>query len=138
MEDAPNRSPALWRHCCEVYAAMEAEAETKTLYEREHLVWEGFLTKLFKALGLNVPTYSAVKNELTNMGCIRQLRRGGGPTPSVWVLFGAPDVKKFNEQPKSLITKSGARKRTATDILQQQINDLRDRINLLEEAMASK
>lgn len=133
----PNRSPALWKHCIEVYSTMEAQAEVKVIYEKERLVWEGHTTKLFKALHLSVPTYSAVTNELKNIGAISQLRRGGGPTKSIWVLHGTPDINKYNSQPKSMYNKSGNRKSTALDIMQQQINTLRDRIDLLEKAAMS-
>lgn len=138
-EPQPAKAPALWGHCVRVYEAMAEQAETKTIYEVDRLVWTGYMTKLFVSLGLAVPAYTSVRRELMRMDCIRQMKRGGGSTPSVWVLFEPPSLDKYNEaKAPSIDTASGAPKRRAMEILQQQINELRQRVTALEEAHSQR
>lgn len=61
------------------------------------IVWEGFLTRFItEELHLSVPYYSSVTQGLKRMGCIRQLRRGGGSSPSQWELKHEPTEELFN------------------------------------------
>jgi hypothetical protein len=85
-------TPAILDHCAVVYKAMAERAEQKT----EGLVYEGFLTNLFRELGINQPYYTHITRRLKNMDCIRQLRRGGGTAPSVWMLLQEPSLALFD------------------------------------------
>lgn len=91
MED---NIPVLYQHCCEVYQAMDAHAE---LGADGQLRWTGALTKLLTKIGLSNPYYSAITQSLKAMDCIRQERRGGGGSPSVWLLLQAPTLELWQE-----------------------------------------
>lgn len=125
-------SSAMWGHCIAVYDEMTSQAETKEIYDEERLVYTGFLTKLFRKLGLTVPQYTYVMNELKRMDCVRQLRRGGGSSPSVWVLMHSPTPELFNKATNPLLNSRGNTRKNAVDILQSQINDLNARVDRLE------
>jgi hypothetical protein len=59
------------------------------------------LTKLVcEDLGLAVPYYTAVTRKLKDMGCIRQLKRGGGSSPSQWELIREPTADLWNDLPQ--------------------------------------
>jgi hypothetical protein len=62
------------------------------------VVYEGMLTKLVtEDLGLPVPYYTKVRQFLMAMGCIRQLRRGGGSAPSQWELIREPTIDLWDD-----------------------------------------
>jgi hypothetical protein len=86
--------PVLYQHCCEVYAAMEAASQPG---EDGQQRWTGALTKLLNKIGLSNPYYSAVTQSLKAMDCIRQERRGGGGTPSIWLLMQPPSETLWHE-----------------------------------------
>lgn len=94
--------PAIFEHACNVYKTMEADA---VLYWRDPqdqdkgklLVWEGHLTKLITGLNLSVPYYTSVTRELKRMGCIRQMRRGGGNATSQWELLREPSEELWRD-----------------------------------------
>jgi len=128
--DAP---PALFEHCVKVYESMLSDAHAVTTDDLngsvgEIIVYEGFLTQLITVkLNLSVPYYTSVRKALTNMGCIRQLRRGGSTTPSQWELIYEPTLDAFmRQQPK---------KERKPDKYQQQqelIDNLNNRVAQLE------
>jgi hypothetical protein len=70
------------------------------------IIYEGYLTKLIQQdLHLSVPYYTSVTKALINMGCIRQLRRGGGSSPSQWEMIYEPTEEAYlkampSKQPK--------------------------------------
>src|SRR4051812_21707024 len=95
------------------------------------LIWSGHLTKLFARLRLSVPYYTSVTRELKRMGCIRQLRRGGGNAPSQWLILTEPTEELFRETS----TQTGnmtSQRRTKLAIMEQRINDLAGRVNKVE------
>jgi hypothetical protein len=85
-------SPALLKHCKDVYAAMERTAKQD---EEGNQYWEGALTRLVEGLGLSNPYYTTTTNALKKMDCIRQARRGGGGQGSVWYLLQEPTDALF-------------------------------------------
>jgi hypothetical protein len=110
-------TPAMFNHCRLVYEAMESEAhhywadsgsgDPTPVMVADHpeppyegavqiVVWQGFLTKLVNTrLQFSTPYFSHVRNNLIAMGCIKQLQRGGGSSPSRWELLQAPNLDKF-------------------------------------------
>lgn len=116
--------PQLFHHCKAVYDKMYKEAMVHEAYDRsqgnvQRLVYEGFFTQLFRDLQLATPYYSSVKKQLVKMGCIRQLRRGGGAAPSQWEVVREPTEGLFRDAaPKK---KQGT---TKLEMLQQQVRDL--------------
>lgn len=105
--------PQMYDHCTRVYAAMSKEAkeeiveidlevEGKQLSMADlqvpptRLVYEGHLTKIFNQLELATPYYTSVLTHLKKMGCVQQLRRGGGSQTSRWELIKEPDVSDFD------------------------------------------
>src|SRR5690348_17110117 len=90
----------MYEHCLRVYGVMESEAvpETITLDGDEKVdvqMWTGALTKVFSRLELSTPYYTHVMEHLKRMNCVEQFRRGGGSTPSKWVLHREPTPELF-------------------------------------------
>lgn len=123
---------ALYGHCEAVYKRMEEESRVRTIDGLEVQVYEGFLTKLFNDLSLAVPYYTSVMRELRKMDCVRQLRRGGGNAPSLWLLVQAPEEEAFAaSNAKSIPSHGGSQ--TTTKQLFQMVRDLNARLSVLEE-----
>jgi hypothetical protein len=120
-----------YTHAMSAYKTMVDEAQEVTGEGGQRmLVWEGFLTKLIRDhLQLSTPMFSEVRNNLKNMGCIRQLQRGGSTTPSKWELLREPTEELWRSMP--------ARKtNTKTSQLEQQVKDLGHRVEKIEQALA--
>jgi hypothetical protein len=127
--------PVLYEHCCTVYDGMMAQAEKRQHRgdsEGEFIVYEGFLTQLFHDLHLSVPYYTKVMTALKNMGCVRQLRRGGSSSPSQWELCYSPTVEAFTRQQEPKRPKQTTQAET-----RQLIRDLNKRVALLEGQLES-
>lgn len=116
--------PQVFQHCRTVYDAMRADARIRDDSEGRFIVWEGFLTKLVEGVGLAMPYYTEVRKHLIRMGCLRQLRRGGGSTPSQWEVIRRPTRELFLGAIEELDTR--------VTPVQQQIADLAKRIETLE------
>lgn len=139
--------PALYEHCVRTYEAMLAQAKTLTVTSKgveledrsvdpdedttasEIIVYEGFLTQLITGkLNLSVPYYTSITRALVRMGCIRQMRRGGGASPSQWELIYQPTEKAFYDtHPKK------APKQTKDEAHAEQIRNLAQRVTDLEQ-----
>jgi hypothetical protein len=120
-------TPALYDHCEQVYKELLKDATRRDGQQ----VWEGALTKVFTSLGFSTPYYSHVTKALKAMDCIRQLRRGGGgtdsvwllvqkPTPALWESFAAPAMKK---PPQAEVAR------------QQRLNDINHRLDRIESRL---
>jgi hypothetical protein len=136
MPTSEDVKPAPFSHCEMVYLAMRNAA--KDIYEGDvpMVVWEGFLTKLTRDLGLSVPYYSTVRGYLLEMGCMRQLRRGGGTTPSQWELIRPPTMELWKDLPDKPSGRLGNPTNTAdpADVatLKQRVNDLEATVETLK------
>jgi len=119
------KMPKLWEHCNTIYKAMAAEAVERT----EGLLWTGSLVALFETVGLGMAYYTPVTKKLTAMHCCRQLRRGGGPQPSEWLLLTEPTRAAYLSS-EDVRVKS--RSKNSRDVLGQQIRDLQKRLSVLE------
>ena len=128
-KDAP---PALFEHCQKVYECMVDHAEARLVDSTPAIVYEGFLTALFKnELHMSVPYYTSVTRALTSMGCIVQLRRGGSSTPSQWQLVRNPDLDTFMSlEPVKVVPKYVTQEEFAAQ--GQRLNDLNNRLITLE------
>lgn len=117
--------PALFEHATSVYEEMTSKASWDD--ELSALIWEGHLTNLFRKLRLSVPYYTQIKNQLMAMGCIEQLRRGGGSGMSRWVLWKKPELGLWK-------TTDPVRSSRGNKIAQQdqQIRALAERVTALE------
>jgi hypothetical protein len=122
--------PALLQHCEELYKAMMKEAEEQYQDGTTLLVYEGFLTKLVQKLGMPTPYYTYIRRALLRMDCIRQLRRGGGSTPSQWLLVQEPSLVLFQSSRADFVTKTKTDDRL--DTIEQQLRDLNRRVTELE------
>lgn len=127
VTDIVDKSPTsvVFDHCKRVYGEMKAQARDETLSsesgdEQTTLsVYEGHLTKVFAQLSLSTPYYTAVMRYLKSMGCVEQLQRGGGNSPSRWALLREPTESSFLSVEGQNRSRSG---RTAA--LEQQTRDL--------------
>jgi hypothetical protein len=140
-EKAP---PALFGHCCRMYKAMLDQAlpveqigvakedipDDVELSDKDTImVYEGFLTDLVtRQCSLSVPYYTSARRRLMAMGCIRQLRRGGGTSPSQWELIYEPTLEAFMKAEEKKVPKQ-----TQESAAQQQLLSLNKRVTELED-----
>jgi hypothetical protein len=130
--------PALFFHSKKTYDAMLAEA-TEVTFDNDAtgIVYEGKLTELIMGkLFLSNPYYSAITRALKKMGCIRQLRRGGGTAPSQWELITDPTPELYFQKVgvASRERQVGTPRTTGPrSPVQQQINDLNRRLQELTD-----
>lgn len=137
-EGAVDESPqALYQHCERTYRAMLNEASGKLMFDEEanqeriYVVWEGMLTQFITGkLNLSVPYYTYITRALKRMGCVRQLKRGGGTSPSQWELIKEPTLELFES------SHAPRKKREDKDALyNQRFTDLEGRLKKLEQAL---
>jgi hypothetical protein len=131
--------PALYEHCQTVYKAMVEEAEfvapDNDNTDRQQLFrqWEGHTTKLVAKCGLSVPYYSRVLRALQAMDCVRQLRRGGGGSKSVWLLMQEPTLELFGSKVDD--PQVGSAKSSREKMQDQSLAALNIRLTRVEEAL---
>jgi len=107
MEDTTERLVSQqFEHCKLVYNAMEKNSFEEEIVDPNAniptetiIVWEGFLTNLFGELSLATPYYTSVRRHLIRMGCVEQMRRGGGNSTSKWRLITPPTEDLFTASP---------------------------------------
>lgn len=136
----PGRKPAgdttpeaLFLHCQTVYKTMMEHAQAREDEETHSvmIVYEGILTNLvLKECNLSAPYYSSVTQALKGMGCIRQLKRGGGTAPSLWELITEPTLEVFRER------KPAKPRSDRVSMLQDQVDSLTGRVTELERIFA--
>jgi hypothetical protein len=117
---------AMYEHCVNVYARMSEEA----ISDGSVLIWEGHTTALFRGLELSTPYYTTVMRHLKNMGCLAQIRRGGGNARSKWQLNHEPQEAAFTVVDSRTAPRTGS-----LEQVKQQIRDLSTRVLILEEAL---
>lgn len=126
MATTPEKTPILFDHIVAAYKAMSEAATMQEIDGQDFLVYEGFMTKLFRdTLHLSVPYYTSVLRHLRSMDCIRQLRRGGSTTMSKWLLMKPPFLDEFG-------SKEVLQRTAKPGSLQQQVSDLNDRLTKVE------
>ena len=97
--------------------------------EQTMVVWEGHLTKLITSqLNYSTPFYTSITQGLKRMGCIRQLRRGGGNSESQWEIICEPSEEAFWKAHPKIAPKVGKMPQ-----VEQQVASLATRMNRLEE-----
>lgn len=124
---------AVFRHAVTVYEEMEAQAKGVTSEGLEMLVYEGKLVELVTdTCKLSVPYYTKVTQALKGMGCCRQLRRGGGNSPSQWELIQSPTHELFEAYTSDVEPEEIVEYATA-----QQLRDVSTRLARLEKAIGA-
>jgi len=139
-------TPALFDHAVRVYEKMQEESTREPIDKVDEdavvvgevptvLVYTGHLTRLFADLGIANPYYTKIMKTLEGLGCVEQLRRGGGAATSKWLLHKPPVEEIFADYVE--------RKRapqTRMHILEQRVrdygsmlNDILDRLEKLEK-----
>jgi hypothetical protein len=137
ITDEERPLPALFGHCEKVYTEMENQAEREPVDDEEQLVYTGALTGLFAGLGVPNPYYTHVMRALKKMGCVHQLRRGGGTAPSKWMLVAPPTEDAFTDLDGSYTDWKGKRGGKVAS-LEQQIRDVTRRVSVLEDLSAAR
>ena len=120
----------MYDHSKRVYMAMHAEAKLEVVEGEQLVFWTGHLTRLFERLHYSTPYYSAITQILKRMGCIKQIRRGGGNAPSVWELVKEPSEDLFANAEE--LRKPGGR---PEDIINQRLRDMNERLVAVEKAL---
>jgi len=135
---APNgvdiqKRPALFDHCNLIWDGMLERAHPEEDADgNKYLIYTGFLTKLFRESGLSVPYYSSVMTAMQKMDCVRQQRRGGGNSPSEWLLVQKPTIELFRARMDMPTGKVKSPKAENMDQLRQGQKDLNTRVTSLE------
>jgi hypothetical protein len=140
MDNRTEAPPKLFLHCSAVFEKMKTQSKPRQVEGGHALVYEGFLTKLIcEDLGLATPYYTSVMHYLKQMGCVRQLARGGGPTPSLWELMHEPDIEAF-ERVEETKKKPNTWREGVDDnqrLILQRIDTLEQQVAILLEEAAS-
>jgi hypothetical protein len=123
--------PSLYEHTCRVFEEMRK----RSVVQRgdggiDMIVYEGFMTGLFSELGMSIPYYTKIMRRLKAMGCVRQLKRGGGAAPSRWEILEEPSEEDFMAADREVDDKVPAVSRAS--VQEQQISDLATRLDELE------
>jgi len=125
VSDDEKPTPALFDHAVRVYEEMLKQSR-KELPPGEELepvsevdVYTGHLTRLFADLNIANPYYTKIMNTLVELGCVEQLRRGGGKAQSKWVLCKAPVEDIFKD-----FVERKRQPQTRLHQLEQRIKDL--------------
>jgi hypothetical protein len=128
---------AVYNHCQAIYKAMSDEAKAETiLVEGEdggpvatgYYLYEGYATALFQQEELAAPYYTRVMRLLKDMGCVEQLRRGGGAAKSKWRLLREPTEELFHAAESRKRPKDGSMEQ-----LKQQGNAFNNRLLAIED-----
>lgn len=118
----------LFEHCVALYELMDEKAEDFP----DGRLYIGSLTTDFEELGIGGSYYTKVTSRLRSMGCVDQLRRGGGSKPSAWAIIEPPTKELFQASDATGFVHV-QKKRTEFDALVQRLNDMSTRIKRLEE-----
>jgi hypothetical protein len=148
MTDTDEERPmkALYDHCVTVFDEMfkEAVPEETAQLEKDgiaatarsdievvpsgYMIWTGHLTQVFARLGMATPYYTSVMSALKKMGCVEQVKRGGGNSMSKWRLVRRPEEDFFHAAEKLKLPTQGSQK-----ALEQQVRDMNKRLTELED-----
>jgi hypothetical protein len=134
---ANQATPANFLHCQAIYGRMQETAVEEIADEAGHKVttWTGATTELFKQLNLAMPYYTKVMNKLMAMGCVTQAQRGGGGSPSKWVLHYPPELEMYEsakDKPHGRPSRRDEEVQWRRDMTNV-VNNLSTRIAVLEE-----
>ncbi len=139
MTETETAIPALYHHCKTIYDKMLEHGQKREADEGNYIiVYEGFLTHLVVGeLGFSTPYYTFATKALKEMGCIRQLRRGGPKTQSQWEVIKSPTEELFRLANPIDANKSNLGRKGVTDAQQIQINDMNTRLSAVEAFIES-
>lgn len=124
--------PALYGHCVTAYRVMLSEGKSQEDDDgQEIIVWEGMTTALVaKKLNLSTPYFTNIFRNLQRMGCVRQIKRGGGSAPSMWELITEPTEELYKTRVP--MRKKG---KDRLSMQQEQISRLGQRLLVVERAL---
>jgi hypothetical protein len=124
--------PSLLQHSETVYVEMLERSKLHREGEVSIVVYEGALTHLvMQDLGFPNPYYTKIKNMLEGMGCMKQLKRGGGGQPSQWELIKSPTRELYDEWEASAPDEEEEVETASA----QAVKDLNDRLLVVEKAL---
>jgi DNA-binding transcriptional regulator PaaX len=126
---------ALFDHCITVFEEMMSEATPELDHDPAaetpatgYMIWTGHTTQLFARLGLSTPYYTTVMDRLKKMGCVEQIKRGGGNALSKWRLVRPPEEEFFHAAERMKKPTQGSHA-----ALEQQVRSLSIRLSSLEQ-----
>jgi hypothetical protein len=121
-QDSDDRTvPKLYDWADAVYQKMCEAATERVIVEGGPAVrvYEGHLTNLCRDLDVPNPYYTKIMKALKELGCVEQLRRGGGSALSQWIMIEAPTAEAFIDRVERKTAASGR-----LGQLEQRIRDL--------------
>jgi hypothetical protein len=128
---ADDAKPAVLQHCEAIYSRMREAGQTVDEDGVVLVYWQGYMTHLVKDLNLATPYYTQCKQALVKMGCIRQLKRGGGRSESQWELIKAPNADLYAEYTGGRKNKPKTVSPDRMAMVEGQIADLTRRMDVL-------
>jgi hypothetical protein len=134
--------PAQFDHCMRVYAMMDSESRTEEVdgnpegMSVERKVWEGHTTRIFNDLRLSTPYYTSVMAHLKRMGCVEQLRRGGGSATSLWLLIREPTLDLYEKKGSGHVNPTTLTGRTAEN--ERNIRELNRKMDIILQHLGVK
>jgi hypothetical protein len=136
--DEQQLPPAVYSHAVSVYGRMFEQCKLVVPSDgtKEMAVWEGSLVDLItKQLYLSTPYYTSVTRLLKAMGCVKQLKRGGGSGLSQWELISQPTEEKYweIEHGDAPVTPRQWVPRAEFEALEQRHKDLLEKVMTHEE-----
>jgi hypothetical protein len=113
--------PKLFDWALSVYDAMHRASTMQEIVEGNPpvRVYEGHLTNLCRDLDMPNPYYTKIMKALKELGCVEQLRRGGGSAMSRWILIKAPESGQFIDRVERQSARNGK-----VGQLEQRLRDL--------------
>jgi len=121
----------MFQHCLLVYNTMMEQSVQGP--DSMPSVYRGYLTHLIRdELNLPLPYYTIIKRTLEQLGCIDQIKRGGGPQPSEWLLLHALDPLAYAQLQYNEVRTS------RLDVLEQAVASMNQRLGKVERILAAR
>lgn len=130
IEEIESTNPLLYDRCVTIYNALYEQSQVA----HEGRVFTGLVSNIFAEHKLSLGYYTPVMQRLRDMGCIEQIRRGGGGKPSVYMIYSAPTIGAY-EDSKNRPSKA-SREEAKTSQLQSTVVLLSQRVGALESQLA--
>jgi hypothetical protein len=127
-ENSSETTPKLFEHCVRLYDLMNEQATDAS----DGRFFIGHMISLIKEIGLSQSYQAKIANRMKAMGCILLVKRGAGPTYSVYKLLQQPTLELFqstDETGERLLIRNQERE----NALEQRVSDLHRRIQAVED-----
>ena len=119
--------PARFTNSVRFYRHMERNS--RQMYAK--IVWEGSAVAVLRDMGLPASYYQGIVGFLKDSGSIALLKRGGGPTPSLWVLDHEPTYEEYINVTNA-VSLQEVKEKESKDSFLRIANDIVNRLTVVE------